>query len=334
MFHDVPPHRLALLGAGLFAQSTLIPALLNLQDQFELVALYSRSQQTAQAAAQHIPHSVALYTELDSLLQRTDISAVGIALPINTQPEVIRAALRAGKHVLSEKPIAPTAAEARALLDFAAQYPDQIWMVAENYRFASALQKAPAAVAQLGKLAIFNWAIFAGMMPSNMYYHTAWRRDNSYQGGFLLDGGIHFMAALRMVLGEVAEVQAHTQSIRPDLPPVDTLTALLHMESGLRGTLAFSYAVGAPWSTALTVVGEQGVLEVNRNQFKLSLGDEVDTLEGDSGVEAEWRIFAECLQGAVHPLSDPRQALGDLLLLEAILESAQHGGKTITVAKA
>ncbi|MEZ4609960.1 MAG: Gfo/Idh/MocA family oxidoreductase [Caldilineaceae bacterium] len=61
------------------------------------------------------PRRLDLYTDLDALLARPGIAAVDIALP-SVQPDVLRRALAAGKHVLSEKPIAPDHARAQALM--------------------------------------------------------------------------------------------------------------------------------------------------------------------------------------------------------------------------
>jgi predicted dehydrogenase len=78
----------------------------------ELKAVYSRSLASAQSLVQGAPGSAELYSdEKESknyahLLQRDDIQAVILALPIPVQPEYIIQALAAGKHVLAEKPIA------------------------------------------------------------------------------------------------------------------------------------------------------------------------------------------------------------------------------------
>ncbi len=331
MLHDVPPIRLALLGAGLFAQQAHIPTLLNLANHFQISAIYSRTLATAQAAAALLPHPVDTYDNMDAVLAREDIQAVDILLPIHAMPQAIQSALQAGKHVLSEKPLAGTAAEGQALIHMADQHPHLVWMVAENWRYASAIQRAKEIIQSgtLGKLALFNWAIFAGMSPANQYYHTAWRRDNSYQGGFLLDGGVHFMAALRMVLGEVACVQAQTRSLRHDLPPLDTLSAVIEMQSGLIGTFAATYAARVPWSTALTIVGEAGVLELNRDSLKLTQGDNTETYQGDDGITSEFLAFATAISGQHDPLNDPREGFRDLALLEALLQAAETGQPTV-----
>src|SRR5215470_566375 len=104
------PIRIALLGSGIFAHEAHAPALRQLAEDFEVAAIYSRSSEHAAALAVTFPGPVALYTDLSELLAREDIEAVDSVLPIAAQPAAVEAALRAGKHVISEKPAAPDVA--------------------------------------------------------------------------------------------------------------------------------------------------------------------------------------------------------------------------------
>jgi hypothetical protein len=84
---------------------------------------------------------------LDELLKRDDIHAVIIALPIPKQPEIVEKALRAGKHVLSEKPIGPDVASAKKLVEmyeseFKNKGQNLEWRVAENFAHEPAVLRA------------------------------------------------------------------------------------------------------------------------------------------------------------------------------------------------
>jgi predicted dehydrogenase len=321
-----PPIRLGLLGAGIFSREAHLPALLSLPDRFQVGALYSRTPASAEAAAALLPYPVQIYTQPEDIFNDPAIDAVDVVLPILELPGMVKAALAAGKHVISEKPLAATLAEGRAMLKAAQAHPHLAWVVAENWRYAPHIQHAAQIIQSgaLGQLGMFHWAIYAGLKPQNKYYQTAWRRDGSYQGGFILDGGVHFAAALRDILGEVAEVTARARSLRPDLPPLDTLTATVEMQSGLTGTLAFCYAVGLPFSTSLTIVGERGVLEVNRDNLKLTLEGEVkeDYRGPSNGVREELQVFAALIREAGGGHQSAQKALGDLALIESLLRAA------------
>jgi predicted dehydrogenase len=73
--------------------------------------------------------------------------------------------LVAGKHVISEKPIAPTVGIATKLIEIYERFTSQIWMVAENFRYAATLVRAAELVRadSIGKPAIAGWTIYAGL---------------------------------------------------------------------------------------------------------------------------------------------------------------------------
>jgi hypothetical protein len=72
-------------------------------------------------------------------------------------------------------------------------------------------------------------------------FETAWRKKPEYQGGFLLDGGVHFIAGTRVLLGPsnpIVRLSAFTKLTRDYLPPVDTVNAIMKTETGITGSLA------------------------------------------------------------------------------------------------
>ena len=97
------------------------------------------------ALASQFEAPVEIFTDVDALLAREDIEAVDILLPIELMPEIVEKALLAGKHVLSEKPVAPTVERGRALLAVPTR---GVWMVAENWRYMESFYQAAERLAQ------------------------------------------------------------------------------------------------------------------------------------------------------------------------------------------
>jgi predicted dehydrogenase len=327
------PIRLALVGAGIFAQNAHLPALLTLSDRIEIVAVYSRTHATAAALAQRIGDGVAVYTDLPALLARPDIDAVDILLPIPLQAGFVEAALRAGKHVISEKPIAPDSMTARKLMALHAGQPAQVWMVAENWRYEEAFEHAAQLIAEhaIGRPITAAWSRFAALKPGNPYYATPWRRSG-FTGGLLLDGVIHLAAALRLVLGEVTTVASMVDQVAPDLPPADTLSAVLRFASGATCLLQVSYAVDSPWSTPLTIVGAAGSLRVDRGFVEIARpGAAVERIECGKlhGVQRELAAFADAIQHGAPQRNTPAEALRDLAVVEALLTAARAPGLAV-----
>lgn len=323
------PIRLALVGAGHFARDVHIPSLQALQGLFTIVGIYSRTQARADELAALIPEPVPTYTELSPLLERADVEAVDILLPIHVMPQVVEQALQAGKHVISEKPIAPDVATGRRLLSSYAAHPDRVWMVGENWRYEDAFVQA-ARLVRAGAIGLpvnVHWSLHLPVKPGSKYHQTTWRRSGTFQGGFLLDGGVHHVAALRLILGEIAEVSAVIRQTRSDLPPADTLAATLRFESGVLGTYLANYAVAAPWPPVMFVAGEAGCLHIERGTVELIQGEKREALpcQKFNAARDEFAAFAATIRRGVPHLNSPEEGLRDLAVVEAMLQSAELG---------
>ena len=117
-----------MIGTGVAARRLYLPALQRLEKKLELVACTNRTRKKAEHYAKlaGIPKVVGSAAELLAL---PEVDAVLISLPIDAQPALVLQALAAGKPVLSEKPVAPSLAAGRKLLEAAARHRTP-WLVA------------------------------------------------------------------------------------------------------------------------------------------------------------------------------------------------------------
>lgn len=322
--------RLALIGAGTFARKAHIPAYLDMQDVCQVVAVCTRSPESAQAAAEMLPEPVALYDHIPSLLAIEELDAVDIVLPIPLLAEVTAQALAAGIHVVSEKPIAPSLAQARPLLDIHRQHSGQVWMVAENWRYEDAYVRAGQAIAAgaIGRPLTCDFSLQLPVMPDTPNYRTVWRRRGDFPGGFLLDGGVHHTAGLRLVLGEVEEVGATVAQQREDLPPADTLAGWLRFANGAIGSYTVTYAAASLLGdNALHVTGSQGSLRVRNGLLCIQQGDErtEESFGPPFSTHRELRAFVDAARTGAPHRNTPEEALADLAIVEAMLAAAERG---------
>ncbi|KAJ5083581.1 hypothetical protein N7456_013008 [Penicillium angulare] len=330
----------AIIGSGLFAKEQHLPAVKATKD-FSLKAIYSRSLKSAQDLANTVPEAD-LYSEdsgpgnsFADLLARDDIAAVVIGLPILVQPDFIRQALRAGKHVLSEKPIAKDVAAARELLDwYQANIDTQkvFWAVGENYRYLTKLLFAAKKVREMGVVRNFRVNVHMMVKEDNKYYLTAWRKTPEYQGGFLLDGGVHMVAGLRLILGgneKIATVSAHSQQQQKHLPPVDTVDAVVKTNSGATGVVSLSW--GSPFDDNIFEFAcEKGVVKMHFDGVTVNDQDHVIEFDG-KGVTPEIAEFAAAVSNMrpVAKRQSPEEALADLEVLEQMLQSGEQDGEKL-----
>jgi predicted dehydrogenase len=205
-------------------------------------------------------------------------------------------------------------------------------MVAENWRYEEAFRRAGELIAAgaIGQPIVFNYPVYTAMTADNKYFHTDWRRTGQVPGGFLLDGGIHHIAAIRMVLGDIAQISASAAQVSPDLPPADTVSAALELESGLTGGYVATYASGAPWDSYLSVIGEKGAVRVDRGFLEISdeSGTRMEPIEESQAVRAELADFATAIRTGSSHRNSPEEAFADLATVEAMLQAAATGHRT------
>lgn len=313
--------RLGLVGTGIAARRLYWPALKKLKGKVELVAVANRTRSKAEAFARD--HGVPLVAaDAKALFALPGIDAVMLSLPIDQQPKLVLQALRAGKPVLSEKPVAGDIKQGRALVKAAAKF-RRPWLVGENYRFMAHAHKAEAwlAAGKLGDLRrveVRQGNILDTRVP---YYHTAWRRDARFVGGFVLDAGVHLAHLLRRWLGMPREIQSLSAGFNPSLKPIDTTVAVLRFKSGVLGswTSCFSSTVGGP---AISLRGSKADLELYHQHCVLKPHGKaaVEYHAPDIGFEGQFLHFADVvLRGA--PLAyQPAEALADLALMQGIVQ--------------
>ncbi|KAL1302939.1 hypothetical protein AAFC00_003258 [Neodothiora populina] len=354
------PLGIAVIGSGLFVAESHIPAIEANSELVTLKALYSRSLSSAKSLLSDIPktltkdNEITIYTDdsatpsYKDLLARDDISGVVIALPIPAQPTYIKQALEAGKHVLSEKPIAKDLADAQELLSWyeskrAASSSFPTWGVAENWRHLPRFHYGASQIAipeSLGRILTFRARVQLLVKDdgSNKYFLTSWRKTPSYQGGFLLDGGVHFLAGVRVLLAggktKVSRVSAFTSLSRQWLPPIDTLNGTVKCTNGAVGTVDISFGASGPRASEFVVVCENGIVDVGFDRTTIKFQDgrvEEKSFENDgNGVKAEIKVWSEAI-GATGGVKEadvlkPQEALADLEFLEAMIKSGEADG--------
>lgn len=322
------PVRIALIGAGAFVRKAHAPSLLELGDAVQIAAVHSRTQASAETVAESIPYDVNIYTDIGMLLADESVEAVDIVLPIPMLPEVVFQALAAGKHVFSEKPIAQTVAEGRALIAACRPFGDRVWMVGENWRYEEAFQAAARAL-QAGRIGQPLFCDLSLQLPIKAdYMGSTWRNSGELPGGYLLDGGVHHAAGLRVLLGEIESVCALTTAHRGDLPPADTMSAALRFSSGVVGSYLITYAAGSALGTdAVHIGGSEGSLRVSRGELVIERDGESERQAFNVviSVREELAAFVAAVRDGTPHRNSPQEALQDLAVVEAMLESAQTG---------
>jgi predicted dehydrogenase len=212
--------RFGLVGTGYWARVTHAPALASTEG-VELAAVWGRSHEAAAALA--AGYGAAAHTDVDLFL--AEIDAVAFAVPPDVQSPIAARAARTGKHLLLEKPIATSAADADALVE-AVEQAQVASVVFFTARFQANVRAWLAEVAARGGWAGGSAAWLGTALRESSPFNTPWRRDK----GALWDLGPHAVSLLWASLGPVTSVLA-------DAGPADVSHLVLHHESGASSTV-------------------------------------------------------------------------------------------------
>jgi predicted dehydrogenase len=308
------------------------PALKRLRREIRVVALSRRNLEEGRslAARENIEKVHGDYKEL---LQDKDLDAVLTAVPIELNGTVLLEALRAGKHVLAEKPLAATLEQAGSIVR-EIETRQQVVLVGENFRYCPAIGEAKNLIASgvIGDVVAFRLKVNFDVTAAarKPWISRGWRHNAKYPGGFVLDAGVHPVAALRDLLGEVDQVWADTLDTSAVINGPDSLLMQVRMKSGVVGQCFFCYTSKEAKENALdfTVYGTKGVQYLGRKSIKRSHGagkpTEFVRIKNGEYVR-QWKNFCAAIRGEEKVVSTAAEAYRDIAVIDAALRSAASG---------
>jgi predicted dehydrogenase len=248
--------RYGLIGAGVAAQMHL-DAIATLGDA-ELVGIAAHDTESAAVKARE--NGCRAFAGSNELLA-CELDVVVVATPHPSHAELTIAALESGAHVLCEKPLAPEAREADAMIA-ASDRATRLLGVCFQQRFRPVIAAARRLVEE-GRLgALVRASIADPLYRPNAYYRTAdWRGTwKGEGGGVLLNQAPHTLDLLCHLAGAPVTVWGVAQRRAQPLEAEDTATALLSYEGGAVGTVAVSTL--EPGVQRIELVGDRGRIEI------------------------------------------------------------------------
>ncbi|HBT65135.1 MAG TPA: oxidoreductase [Ruminococcaceae bacterium] len=351
--------KIAIIGCGGIANGKHMPALQNQSDRIEMVAFCDIVIERAQEAAKKFgTFDAKAYADYHELLEDKSIDVVHVCTPNRSHCEITVAALDAGKHVMCEKPMAKTAADAKLMLDAAKRTGKKLSIGYQNrYRTDSLLLKKYIERGDLGEIyfgkahairrrAVPTWGVFL----------------NEYEqgGGPLIDIGTHALDLTlwmmdnykpKAVLGQTFKKlgnQTQTANAWGDWDPAqftveDSAFGFVVMENGATISLESSWALNTldVGEAQTSLCGTKGgadmkdglrINKVDMNTQTTILPDlksgGVAFYEGSKKLDAaglEAAMWIDSILNDTQPLVLPEQALAVTQILEAIYTSSTTG---------
>jgi predicted dehydrogenase len=287
--------RIAVVGAGSFARDVHLPNLKKMPDQYYLKMVMSRGGDSAMAAARRFGAASAT-TDYQQVLSDPDIQAVLITTRHNLHTGMTLNALRAGKHVLVEKPLALTRPELEQIQSFYAKTDTPILLTGFNRRFSRYAQQIRALIQDRHNPMILNYRMNAGYLPPD---HWVYSEEG---GGRNLGEACHIYDLLTYLTNSrVAEVWAFTIHPRsPYYTAQDNFTAILTFEDGSLAALTYTALGSTDYPKEyLEVFVEGKVIVLNDYRTLTTAGVKIkgiSTPVADKGHREELVAFARAIQ--------------------------------------
>ena len=289
---EARPIRFGLVGAG--AISTQHLEALDAIPGARIAAIASASADRARTAGER--WDVPWTTDVDELVAREDIDAVTISTPSGLHPSQAMAALRHGKHVLVEKPLALSNDDARAVVDEARDR-GLVAATVSQRRFEPVVQAIRDTVAG-GALGRISLIVAEGFYhrPQSYYDSAAWRGTVALDGGVLMNQAIHTVDLLRWIGGPVESVAGHVATIGHRIEAEDTATVSLRFSNGALGAILATTCAATERPVELRIHGERGHIRlVGEEAAEWAVPDlpapvaaEADGAEGVGATSATW----------------------------------------------
>lgn len=312
----------------------------------KLLAVASRQadKRAAFAAKHKVPVAVAT---MEELVAQPDIDAVCITTSSGAHLEPALTAIRAGKHVMIEKPVEITIPRADEILRAADAAGVRVGAIFQG-RFGDGARTVKAAVAagRLGRLVLATATV---KWHRTAQYYTGTRGSFSADGGgALMAQGIHAVDLLQWFAGLPAEVFGwSTRRVHTGIEAEDTLTAALKFPSGALGSIEASTALWPGWRRRIELCGEHGSIALEddhithwefrepqpgdaeilaaKDSAALGSGASAPSAISVVGHQRQLQDFTDALRTGRAPALDGAEGRKAVALVRAIYDSAATG---------
>ncbi len=334
------------IGVGIVGTGSISRAHIRAYQSFpeacRIVAVADVDGARAKAAAEEIGADVAWYENAQEMFAREDIQLVSVCTPPFSHAELAVAAMRAGKDVLVEKPMAASLAEADWMIETADQT-GRLLSVVFQYRWIPEWWRAKHVIAQgaLGpvRLARAECLWWRGPKYYDVWWRGTWEREC---GGATMNHAIHHIDTFLWILGEPASVYAESFAITHEIEVEDLSLAIVHFRSGAIGQITSTTsdpldfarmefsgeraAISLPWRVSAVKEKPDGFPERDADAIeRIEQAAAGVAMPQHTGHTAQVLDVLKAIRSGRRPLVDGREGRRSLELITAIYKSAATG---------
>ena len=252
--------KIALIGCGAVAKMHYTAA--SQLGNAEVIGVYDTNQAFAQSFADE--RGLCVYATMEELLA-SEADVVGICTPSGLHAPLTIQCLRAGKHVVVEKPIALTEEDCKAILEVERET-DRLCAPISQLRYYDDIRRAKEIMDQglLGKPILCDLYMKYYRKPS--YYANSWRGTKAMDGGgALMNQGIHGIDTMRYLIGNPKQIHATVRTQVHDIEVEDTAVASVQFANGAIGVIEGTTSVLSGYPRKIEIHCEKGNMIIEEN---------------------------------------------------------------------
>ena len=309
-------------------------------DGLKLVAVCDAIESRARAVSEEL--EVPWFASYPEMLATVDAQIVTICTPSGLHSQQGIAAARAGKHVVTEKPMAITLEQADALVQACDGAGVHLFVVKQN-RLNPSVQLLKRAVdkGRFGRIYLANTTV-RWNRPQEYYDAAGWRGTWEFDGGAFMNQASHYVDLIQWLIGPVESVIAKTATQARRIEAEDSGVAVLRFRSGAIGVIEVNVLTYPKnWEGSISIIGERGTAKIGGTSVNkvehwsfAEYDDDDKLIEAAAtnppsvygfGHEAYYRNVLSVLRGEAQPDTDGRAGRKSLELILGIYESAKTG---------
>lgn len=331
--------RIGIVGCGRIAENHFA-AIEKHQEHLQLAAVCDIDPKALQAAESK--YGVTGFDSLSDLLHSSDVDVVSLCTPSGLHPSQAIEVARAGRHVMTEKPMATRWTDGLAMVRECDEAGVHLFVVKQNRRNATMqLLKHAMERGRFGRVYMVTINVF-WTRPQAYYDSAKWRGTYEFDGGALMNQASHYVDLVDWLIGPVESVQAYVGTLARHIQVEDTATVGVRWRSGALGSVnvtMLTYPKNLEGS--ITIIGEKGTVRVGGVAVnEIQTWEFADKDPDDERVKAAnyettsvygfghplyYDNVIHVLRGEAEPATDGREGLRSLELLIASYLSARDG---------
>lgn len=331
--------RFALVGCGRIAANHFA-AIEKHSERCELAGVADIDPQRAAQAARDT--GARPYASLTDMLAKCDADAVIVATPSGLHPEQSIEIARAGRHVITEKPMATRWDDGKRMVGACDAAGVRMFVVKQNRRNATLqLLKRAVEKKRFGRIYMVNLNVF-WTRPDAYYSSAKWRGTWEFDGGAFMNQASHYVDLLDWIVGPIESLQAYTATLARNIEVEDTGVISLRWRNGALGSMNVTMLT---WPRnlegSITILGETGTVRIGGvavnevQEWRFAEPDEDDELVREASYDTTsvygyghplyYDNVIKVLRGEAEPETDGREGLKSLEVLIAAYMSARDG---------